>query len=818
MKNLDVKNNNTAMRSFRWLPLALALAVSAGMPLAYAEQAPGNIHIQAQPLGEALSQLGQQTSLQVFFNPELVAGKQAPAVEGNLSPEQALRQLLEGSGLDYQIDAGSVTLSPSPSSASTAPNGPLELGVTDIKVVGDWLGDADAAVVQNHPGARTVIRREAMVEQGAMNVGDVLRRVPGVQVQEANGTGGSDISLNVGVRGLTSRLSPRSTVLIDGVSAAVAPYGQPQLSMAPISSGNLDSIDVVRGAGSVRYGPQNVGGVINFVTRAIPEKFSGEVGSTLETSQRGGWKHIDTAFLGGTADNGMGVALLYSGVNGDGYRKSNNDNDIDDVILKTHWAPTDQDDFSLNFHYYDASADMPGGLTQQQFDADPFQSDRDWDNFSGRRKDVSFKYLRQIDDRTQFEVLTYYSDSFRGSNIAARDQKTLSSYPRTYYTYGIEPRVSHVFDLGPTTQEASVGYRYLKEGMHEEASRLALVNNQPVAIPTSDGHVYQDRTGGTEANAFYIDDKIDVGNWTITPGIRFENIKTEWHDRPVLGLNGRPVQEKRREIESNEPLPALSVMYHLSDAWKLFANYETSFGSLQYFQLGQGGVGDQPANGLNPEKAKTYEIGTRYNNEVWGGEVTLFYIDFDEELQYVSNDVGWTNLGATKHQGLEASVHYDLAALDPRLSGLTANAGFTYTRATNEGDIPGFKGRDLPFYSRQVATLGLRYDINRWTYNLDAFAQSKQHAPGTGINADGSFSGDYITEGTADGQFGDMPGYVTWNVRGGYDFGSQLSNLKLGAGVKNLFDHQYYTRSSDNNSGIYVGQPRTFFVQASVGF
>lgn len=814
MNDHNAKNNNLTAR---WLPLALALAVGAALPQAYAEQAPGNIHIQAQPLGEALSQLGQQTSLQVFFSPALVAGKQAPAVDGNLSPEQALRQLLQGSGLEYQIDSGSVTLSPAPSSAASA-NGPLELGVTDIKVVGDWLGDADAAVVQNHPGARTVVRREAMVEQGAMNVSDVLRRVPGVQVQAPNGTGGSDISLNVGVRGLTSRLSPRSTVLIDGVPAAFAPYGQPQLAMAPISSGNLESIDVVRGAGSVRYGPQNVGGVINFVTRAIPEKFSGEIGSTLETSQRGGWKHIDTAFLGGTADNGLGIALLYSGVNGNGYRRSNNGNDIDDVILKTHWAPTDQDDFTLNFHYYDARADMPGGLTQKQYDADPYQSDRDWDNFSGRRKDVSFKYLRQVDDRTQFEVLTYYSDSFRGSNIAARDQQSLSSYPRTYYTFGIEPRVSHVFDLGPTTQEASVGYRYMKEGMHEESSRLKLVDNQPVVRPGFDGQVSQDRTGGTEANAFYIDDKIDVGNWTVTPGIRFENISTNWHDRPVLGTNGKPVQEKRRSIDSNEPLPALSVMYHVSDAWKLFANYETSFGSLQYFQLGQGGVGNQTANGLTPEKAKTYEIGTRYNDEVWGGEVTLFYIDFDDELQYISNDVGWTNLGATKHQGVEASVHYDLAALDPRLEGLTANAGFTYTRATYEGDIPGFKGRDLPFYSRQVATLGLRYNVNRWTYNVDAFAQSAQRSPGTGVNADGSFNGNYITDGSADGQYGDMPGYVTWNVRGGYDFGSQLSNLKLGAGVKNLFDHQYYTRSSDNNSGIYVGEPRTFFVQASVGF
>ena len=355
MKTIPANNKKSP-----WLPLALAVAVNAAVPLAFAAE---SIHIRAQPLGQALSELGQQTSLQVFFSPDLVAGKQAPAVDGDISPEQALRQLLQGSGLDYQINDGSVTLSPAATSAAT--NGPLELGVTDIKVVGDWLGDANAAVVQNHPGARTVIRREAMVEQGAMNVSDVLKRVPGVQVQDSNGTGGSDIALNVGVRGLTSRLSPRSTVLIDGVPAAFAPYGQPQLSMAPISSGNLDSIDVVRGAGSVRYGPQNVGGVINFVTRAIPEKTTGEIGTTLETTQYGGWKHIDTAFLGGTADNGMGVALLYSGVNGHGYRERNNGNDIDDVILKTHWAPTDQDDFSLNFHYYDASADMPGGLTQK---------------------------------------------------------------------------------------------------------------------------------------------------------------------------------------------------------------------------------------------------------------------------------------------------------------------------------------------------------------------------------------------------------------------------------------------------------------------
>lgn len=99
MKNSTAKNNKLP-----WLPLALALAVNVALPQAFAADA---IRIPAQPLGQALSQLGQQTSLQVFFSPELVAGKQAPAVDGNLSPEDALRQLLQGSGLQYQIDEGS---------------------------------------------------------------------------------------------------------------------------------------------------------------------------------------------------------------------------------------------------------------------------------------------------------------------------------------------------------------------------------------------------------------------------------------------------------------------------------------------------------------------------------------------------------------------------------------------------------------------------------------------------------------------------------------------------------------------------------------
>lgn len=65
--------------------------------------------------------------------------------------------------------------------------------------------------------------------------------------------------MNFGIRGLNPRLASRSTVLMDGIPVPFAPYGQPQLSLAPVSLGNMDAIDVVRGGGAVRYGPQSVG-------------------------------------------------------------------------------------------------------------------------------------------------------------------------------------------------------------------------------------------------------------------------------------------------------------------------------------------------------------------------------------------------------------------------------------------------------------------------------------------------------------------------------------------------------------------------------
>jgi len=680
-----------------------------------------------------------------------------------------------------------------------------------IAITGNWLDKPNAEKVLKHAGARTIVDQKQIEDSGAQNVRDALRLVPGVQVQDSNGTGGSDVSLNLGVRGLTSRLSPRSTVLMDGIPLSYAPYGQPQLSLFPLVLGNVDTIDVVRGAGSVRYGPQNVGGIINFVTNPIPDDFTARFSSGAEVAgNNGNVKATPSVLIGGTNADGLGAAILYSGIHGEGYRDSNDRSDIDDIILKGSYELSDTDKLSAQFHHYEGEGKMPGGLTTAEYAADPFQSTRKYDNFTGRRNDISLRYQHD-DGENNFELLGYYVNSFRGSNVeqqgtgASAGLYRLTSAPRSYEYYGIEPRYSRLFEFGGISQEVTIGYRYLWEQSSEVAARTGFYNRASGINPNNlSMNTYQTSDGGTTAHAFYIDDKIEIGNWTITPGVRYEIINTH-NDIVNIGTTTTSVN---REIDAREVLPTLSAAYQVNDAWTVFANVGVSFGPQQYSQLAS------TTDGLHPEKATTYEIGTHYEGDNWSAEFTLFNIDFDKELYLGRSIVGegvWTDLGATQHRGVEAAARYDLGSLTPTLEGLSLNASYTYTEATYKAGA--FKGRDLPFYSRQVASLGAGYQYSDWAFNADMTAQTKQHSPGTAT--DGAT---YVTNEDPTGRLGDIPGYATVNLRVAYQPQDKKNAPKFAFGVKNLFDKEYFTRATDNNGGKFVGQPRTFFVNASIAF
>ena len=694
--------------------------------------------------------------------------------------------------LKARSDGEAVVVEESVQTGGVAPQAAAEDGATlgAITVVGDWLGDADEKNVLEHPGARDVVRREQAQQEGLTSVREVLNRMPGVNAPENNGTGSHDMAMNFGIRGLNPRLGTRSTLLMDGIPVPAAPYGQPQLSFGAVSQGNLDAVDVVRGGGAVRYGPQNVGGIINFVTRAIPEDFGIDAALQMElspSSTQNAPKKTGNFRVGGTTDDGLGGAILYSGVRGSDYRQHSKTR-IDDVILKGEYKLNAVHSVHAIAQYYDGEADMPGGLSVADFRADPYQSTRPVDSFWGRRTLVGAGY-DYSDGATKASLNSFFTKTLRSGFLNQGSFVSLS--PRYYWVRGIEARVSHGLALGSSRHEVGVGYRHINEDSHELRYRETTASG---LLPTVASRNDRDTRGQTEAHALFIDDRIDWGLWTITPGVRYERIEQQQDNL----ISGQPYRG-----DYSTALPALNVLYRLDEGWNLYANTEASFGSVQYSQMP-----NRVAAGLvKPEKARTWEIGTRYEQGPLRAEIGSFLINFDNQYDSSQTTDSVIARGKTRHAGVETAVRHALDGISPVLKGAAVYANYAYVDATIREEGPN-KGNQVPFSSKHKGLLGLSYARDAWSVSLEAVFQSSQFADNENTVAE-----------SANGANGRIPGYGVWNLRGSYDFGASLAGLKLNAGIRNLAGREFYTRSfDDNNRGKYLGQPRTIYLQASMAF
>lgn len=747
----------------------------------------------AQPLSVSLTDLAERAGLALLLPPGQLQGISGQPLRGQLSVEQALNNLLRNSGYRFDVEDGT-RLVLVPASVSQA-NTPSSAQTESMVIVGDWLDNANGETQFSFPGARHVLNKETIQERGVASLTEAFRQIPGMQVRVPTESYGANHSLSVGARGLKSRFSEKSTILLDGMPLSFAPYGQPQLSIAPISLGNLSAIDVVKGGSSVRYGPQNVGGIINFVTPDIPKDTVTRLNLRAETPTDGksGVLGQANAFIGGAVSDSTRMALIYSGSHGSGYR-DNSDEDIDDIMLKVKTELNERESLEGHLRYFNAETEIPGGLNPEQFAEDRYQSRFNYNHFDGDRTEGRIKYSNFLSDTQEFEIQAFAANTYRlyGLQFNPDSRQRYDEWAREYDVYGIEPRFSQLLEFGDTEHEVSVGYRYIKESADLTRHRWNgfAIGSAPRSV---EGVLRtQDKTG-TTAHAAYIDDRIMLGDWTLTPGVRVENVEV-FRDSIIRKNNPN---DFRNEQDYTKVLPSMSIGYQLSSDVTLFANYNTSFGTLQHLQLA-----DRTTNNLEPEIARTVELGARYRDAGLTAELTLFNINFDNKLQWDDNLGYHANRGSTHHYGFESGISYAFSD-----SGLSTYANLAYTQAEfEEGDL---QGKELPYYSNWVGNLGLRYDHQDWTYNLDGYAQSAQFSDNENTRDLTVVNNTYYR--------GELPGFMIWNARASYRFDEH----RVSFGVKNLFGQDYYTLSGPDQpygSGISAGAPTTLYVELDMAF
>jgi Fe(3+) dicitrate transport protein len=666
----------------------------------------------------------------------------------------------------------------------------------EVTVEGDWLGAPTKEAVRTYPGGRSVVTDTDLQQAGARTLEDALRLVPGVRAQDETGTG---ILPNIGVRGLDPRRSSRTLVLVDGIPIALAPYGQTGLSMFPLTMQTVESVDIARGGAAVRYGPNNVGGVINFISKAIPDKFSATAREALTISTDTGNVLTDTYLrAGGFVNDSLGLQFQANTVLGDSSR-AHSETEVENLALDAHWFITDNASIKAGIQYYNTDTELPGSLSPQAYEQDRFQSQRPYDKFQGDTIRGHLVYDQNFDlfgNPAEFNWANFAHTSDREFTVGcelnaaasacnldpSKPSNGVQTSPRTFTVFGTEPRLTVSAQTGWLGHKFTLGGRYVSEDVDQGVDRYRL--------GTDDVTHAQNFHFGTDAFALYASDTLSVWNerLSVTPGLRAEWIEQTSHNR---------LRDIVVDSHSNELLPGVDVGFHLwPDKVFLFGNVHKSLQPVQFTQVtleGDTGV----------EKAWNYEAGLRVSPvPELDATFTYFRFDFDNQIVGVveNGTTKFRNLGQAEHQGYETELDWRPSFL----AGLDLKAGYTYVDTQQKNDLfsgtsqVAFQGNEVPFSSHHQITLQGNYRIGTVNFNVNGSYLSSAYTDAANTELE-----------SANGDRGKIPDYWLWNAQITKDFRLDKTNLRVGLAGNNLFNENYYFRGVDTSLGRMPGPGRS---------
>ena len=560
------------------------------------------------------------------------------------------------------------------------------------------------------PGSGSVIDNQQIQIEAANDINQLLKTVPGMYIQEEDGYG---LRPNIGIRGATSERSSKVTLLEDGVLIAPAPYSNPSAYYFPTTL-RMHSVEVLKGAPLLRYGPQTTGGVINMVSTPIPSEnagavnFSygenaemgflanyggriGEFGLLLETAQRrsDGFKDIDRT----SADTGFHIRDYLAKLSWEGERQS--------VLLKAQYSEEKSDETYL-------------GLTDADFKRDgerryglsrPDEMDNDHHGYNA-------VYRLAFTDTIRMTATGYYNkfsrDWFKlsggsafidGANagdtyaqgvldgtqdIAGLQYKHNN---RDYKSKGIELN----FDVDLGAHQLALGGRVHQDEMDrfQPVDYYDQIGGQLFYTSSKQPGGSNNRKEKADANSVWA-----LDSWQVTDALnlnlvlRYEDVESR---RREYADPGRNELASRRDNDNDEWLPGASFTYDLGDNWQALAGVHKGFSPL----------GGGAKENEDPETSTNWEAGMRYRGS-WFVEAIGFYSDFDNKTENCSNASPCSNgetsgafdTGKAEIYGLELQVG---TSLDVGRFVVPLDMMYTYTDATVSEDNPdeGFADGDL---------------------------------------------------------------------------------------------------------------------------
>lgn len=781
---------------FRPVRAALTTAVVLGLATSVLA-APVHIDLPAQPLATSLAQFGQASGLRVSFDPQTVAGKQAPSVRGDLEPGQALQRLLAGSGLTASVDGQSARVVQSAPSGAVALEGININGNADVGVAGAattegtrsyTTGSMSTATklplsIRETPQSVSVITRQRIEDQGMNDLNDVVKYAPGVTLHKT----ASDR------QEFLARGFKIDNIMYDGLPTSVSTYTQDVISSADLSI--YDRVEVVRGATGLMTGAGSPAATLNLVRKrptATPQ--------VSVTTSAGSWDRYRTEV---DASNKLNDSGTVRGRVVAGVQDYHSFTDVRENQRQTFYGILEAD---LN----DATTWTVGASKQRD------DNTSDWGGLpSGPNgEDLHLKRSTFLsndwsywdkDNYSLFTDITHRFDNGWSGKLAAAKiwakADTFSSYPGNYDGAGWQQYSGHYIDKDEQTNldgtlsgpfqlfgrehELAAGVSYRQEkfdqyGGWTDGTPIDIYHFNPGVIPkpTVDMSKWQSRNTATEKSAYAVARFNPIDPLHLIVGSR-----VTWYD--YNDRSGTSDYDVTQHVT-----PYAGVIYDLNHTYSLYASYTEIFKPQSERDTGN--------KVLDPMTGENYEIGLKgeYFDGALNASVALFQMNQQKRAYELADQTGcptfsrnlkcYGSAGEVRSRGIDAELS---GALTPDWQ---FSASYTYVlsqfmKDADDSNVGKLFAPMQPKHLFKVATnYNLPGNLNKWRVGADLYAQSATF--------------DRVGTGTSD-----QGAYAIVGMMAGYRFDEHWDGR---VNFNNVFNTRYWQGIPNSGGAGQYGDPR----------
>lgn len=680
------------------------------------------------------------------------------------------------------------------------------------------------------PGSAHVVKERELKRFKYDDPHQVLTAVPGVYVRGEDGFG---LRPNIGIRGAASDRSKKLTLMEDGILFGPAPYSAPAAYYFPLVD-RMTGVRVIKGPGSIVYGPSTVGGAVDLVTREIP--VGRKVIVDLAAGQYG-YNREQFVFGQGTEDLGFlieGVRLANSGfkeLDGAGGDTGFSRNEW---MVKGHWGFDcgcgGRHDLRLKLGYSDEESNETYlGLADSDFERAPYRryAASELDHMSWTRTQIALTHSVRFDadvdvsttlyrnqihriwrkvngfrDRAVDDVL---SDPTSGQNApyygvltgqidSSRPGEAIMIGPndRTFDVYGAQTTVKWTPTTGPIKHRVEYSVRaHFDRIVRKHTQDAFLVTNGLLVPEGSPTQTTAQNDAHTTALAMYVTDAATWGRLTVMPGLRVEAIHASFKDDLAKQSDGGSY---------GVFLPGVGAYYGITK----------DLGVLGGVYRGFSPAPPEAVRKAGPEDSVNYEGGLRWSSgKTFGGlfdnlraEAIGFLNDYYNltSICTLSSGCGTNELdqqfeaGGARVWGLELFTQ-----AEPRLDRnftfpIRGSYTYTNTQFLNDfrsgdptwGNVKG--GDEFPYVPRHQASGSIGVDHRRFgVYASGTIVDSMREVAGTGEPP----------------RYQRTDAYFLLDLSAKYKV---MRQLEIYANARNLLDEAYVT--SHRPYGARPGAPR----------